>query len=310
MTEGVLDPLSLPCTRLNKCLQAYQSIQPVSAMFEDSSHHLWALKSAVGQRAFLKYAERTAAEKSIFWSWMQSLFCVSFPQAVSGYKEMYSLIEFLSGLKVPKVIECGANDVGGWVLSECLPGKPWRDEAVELDAAAFEKILASIERLYSGEGQESGGLIGDMLQPEISQRVWIEHLFNRLEESVEGYFEGVVWESIRQPLSDKVNIQEVGKLVPVMIDWRWDQFLIDGNEVALVDLDAWVWAPEILAWVIFELVWSERQLSALQQSFLQRNHSIPKIAPWRALYRFMLYKLEILGKVDLQEWMDRPTYFE
>ncbi|WP_319381327.1 hypothetical protein [Thiomicrorhabdus sp.] len=287
-------------------MKSYPFARPVKSLFDDSSHHLWLLEGKSGEKSFLKFASHASAEQSLFWQRMQLFFGVSFPDSVRNYQRLYPLVERLCGLKVPKVLDCGAEaPVGGWVLCQYLPGRVCGSETEIPSGRMLNTMISSIENLYLNDQAFHATAIGDLLQPEISVEGWISFLIKRLESSLQSESERQVWSKVRRRMAGVAA--EPGRLVPIMIDWRWDQFLVCAEEVTLVDLDAWVWAPEELAWVLFELVWSESELDVLKSVCGDR---VPVIGPWRDLYRLMLYQMEILGKVDLLEWMSRSTYFE
>ena len=103
---------------------------------------------------------------------------------------------------------------------------------------------------------------------------------------------------------------EPNSFVPVMLDLRWDQFLIEDAKLkALVDLDAFVLAPSELELVLLELLFNEEQ-SALFAEEYQHFHSLPDLSMVRTAYRALLFLMHVLGETNCEKWLAKPAHFQ
>ena len=90
---------------------------------------------------------------------------------------------------------------------------------------------------------------------------------------------------------------------------QYAQFLQHNDElIALVDLDAFVFAPRELDFVILELILSPAQISVFSKVY-KKHHVIPEIIQVRPAYRLLLFYMQILGEADLDEWMNKEALF-
>ncbi|VAW46955.1 hypothetical protein MNBD_GAMMA04-1587, partial [hydrothermal vent metagenome] len=102
---------------------------------------------------------------------------------------------------------------------------------------------------------------------------------------------------------DLVNQLSIHDFQPIMLDFRWDQFLQLGAEnLALLDLDAMVWGPRELELVILEYLLTPKQAEAFLSVYTQ-YHTLPNLTLARAVYRVLLFQMNVLGERDFNRWM-------
>jgi hypothetical protein len=94
-----------------------------------------------------------------------------------------------------------------------------------------------------------------------------------------------------------------------MPDLRWDQFLEnDGKLSALVDLDAFVFAPRELDFILLEYLLNQQQARVFAQQY-QQSHSLPDLSVVRKPYRLLLFLMNVLGEEDIDTWMQAAARF-
>jgi len=97
--------------------------------------------------------------------------------------------------------------------------------------------------------------------------------------------------------------------VLMMPDLRWDQFLQQAGQLsALTDLDAFVYAPLALDWVLLEYLLDEQQAELFKASYAV-YHAIPRLQKVRSVYRAILFEMNVLGEKNYQAWCAQPYLF-
>ena len=104
------------------------------------------------------------------------------------------------------------------------------------------------------------------------------------------------------------------RIVPLMMDLRWDQFSqIEGELVGVFDLDAFVFAPIELDFVILEYLLTAQQLTIFKKAYEEEGAndlSVPSIAKVRNVYRVLFFLINVLGEEDIEKWMNQPCFFD
>lgn len=299
-------------------LTTYEKVEYVEQAFSDSTHHLWRLhKSNSDQKNhFLKVCSNT---RSPFWRIMYDLFDYELCNEITRFSDTYSFIDQICSLGVPKLIkvEQGNNDElrhDSFILTSELKGSAVNSIGVNAKSAKqqIKQIAKHLAELHSNPINTWGSLNS----PTFNSSDWSI----RLLEVLSGYEKkrgGVILDSVitikldrfmKQILDDLPKIKPT-QFVPIMPDLRWDQFLhIDGVITALVDLDAFVYAPYEVDFVILEYLLLPEQLETFSVEYSKYNE-IPNINLERNAYRLLLFHMQILGEEDLDVWMNKERMF-
>jgi len=284
MTEAMLNLLPvLPV--------AIQHIRPLSTSFSDSTHLLYALTDHDRHVYCLKVLHNT---QSPFWSAMQQVFDVDLKDQLGNYAQVYSLLSSSSALAVPFLVAASSQDHlrSAFILTRWLSG-----ETVQSDRVSHKMVeqlsqhLASLHR----SGQATWGNVFAADKPAAA---WSE----------------TVRDCLLPFFAEDVAVlafdAEPTVCVPMMLDLRWDQFLaIDDGLSALVDLDAFVYAPIELDFVLLEYVLSGEQLAIWHKAYVGAGGRVPSVMGVRDVYRKLLWSMQIYGDVPLSQWMAHPYYF-
>jgi len=282
--------------------------------FTDSTHELWQLQLArqlkttrqlktarqlkkahpefATQCAFLKVCTNT---KSPFWQIMQQLFGLDLKKEIPAFSNLYQHIGSLTSLKIPELIQAASfrkkemKEEDAYILTSELSGSAVEDVS-PLMATQLAEYLAEMHQ----DKSQNWGL---MTKPVYSKEQWPQRLKQVLIDfSKQQNVAGDIYLSAIKSC-EKIACEE---FVPVMPDLRWDQFLQQDQKLtALVDLDAFVFAPRELDFVLLEFILEKEQFAAFLKVYSQA-HTIPDITEVRPAYRLLLFLMQVQGELDIE----------
>lgn len=262
--------------------------------FEDSTHRLFYCQTADGEMV-LKLCNEATIEQSHFWSGANHLFAADFPNSLGNIDLTHHFLEKKGTLIAPDFIAAGANR---YVLTRFLNGEDL--EAEKITDPWVIQLAEHIARLHLCTYPSWGALH----TPVFSATDWASRLHDALI-FLEKQHSTLITESVlAEVLACARNIHET-EFVPVMLDLRWDQFrYLSTNNIALIDLDAFVIAPRALDLVLLEYVLTPSQLAVFKQHYTQ-THRWPDHTANTPCYQLLLFLMNILGESDLKKWMQR-----
>ncbi|WP_127470307.1 phosphotransferase [Thiomicrorhabdus aquaedulcis] len=287
--------------------------QAIPQAFEDSTHSLWALYSQSLNKAYvLKLCRAQDLKNSVFWNGMHGLFGLNLPQQLATFKHTYKDMARWGLLKVPVLHACGNEQApfAGFLLTERMQGNAL--QAHHVTALMVEQLAQHLAQLHLHTQRNFGALHlannqDDNDSKDNNALAWPGQLFNTVQNLLsDDAQERAVW------LALQANLAQLNEsvFVPLMVDLRWDQFLQqNGQLTGLVDLDAMVWAPKTLELVMLEYLLTPAHAKVFMQHYGQ-VHDVPNLQKVRGLYRFLLYKMQVLGSCNLHDWMAHPHVFE
>ena len=287
-------------------LPEYEKVDSIPQAFSDSTHHLWSLQgsSSDNRNHFLKVFSNT---ESPFWQIMRELFDFDLRSEIADFSDTYTFIDKSTHLDIPELIKAEAFDNGNaYILTSELRGKSIASEDLVNNDQIVKQMARHLGELHSRTNNNWGSLNC----PLFSATDWSLRIEDTLFKSAQKWG-GVFSQSdkyLKQALGTCALI-EVQNFVPMMPDLRWDQFLQkDGEISALVDLDAFIFAPRELDFVILEYLLSPNQISVFSEVY-SKHHAIPDISQVRPAYRLLLFYMQILGETDLEGWMNKEAIF-
>ncbi|MEZ0288215.1 MAG: hypothetical protein ACAH05_04530, partial [Methylophilus sp.] len=227
--------------------------------FEDSTHQLFYCQTVDGEMV-LKVCNQASIAKSHFWSGANHLFAADFPNSLKDIHVTHHFLEKNGALTVPGFVSASANR---FVISRFLAGKDVKTE--HISDQWIVQLAEHIARLH----QCTNTSWGKLHAPQFTAKQWA----SRLQETLV-FLAGQHGMLIIEPLLAEIlvhakKIQET-EFVPMMLDLRWDQFRYSvNNDLALIDLDAFVIAPRALDLVLLEYVLTPAQLAVFKQHYTQ-----------------------------------------
>ncbi len=243
----------------------------------------------------LKLCDHTNIDQSAFWQGMNSLFSINFPASLGNIAEVYHRISTISPLVIPSLINSMAAE---FVLARWLPGE-------DVDASAVTALM--IKSLANHIGlmhQQQHPQWGNLQQPEFTTEDWPQRLKMTLQQQADSIDQTVLKLALKQAEQLCENT-----FVPIMPDLRWDQFLMQQDKLsALVDLDAIVYGPRALEFVLLEYLLDQTQAEQFAAEY-QNYQVIPDLTDVRLPYRLLLFLMNVLGETDLNLWLNHPERF-
>lgn len=305
---------------LKKRFPEYEEIDLIPASFSDSTHQLFSLQTSVqGQKNdFLKVCNHTS---SPFWQIMNDLFDYDLSAEIPFFSKTYAYIEQATELDIPELIIAENFEDKAFILTSVLEG----EAVVSMTDQMVKQLAIHLAQLHTCSKNTWGALN----QPNLESSDWVPRLETCLTTFTErsankwggGSLESESYlnlkhlkhlkhlKYLKQALESCSHIK-TKSFVPMMPDLRWDQFLQKDDVItSLVDLDAFVFAPRELDFVILELLLTTAQIKTFSETY-EKSHQIPDITPVRPAYRLLLFYMQILGEMDLDEWMNKQILFD
>ncbi|MCL5975012.1 MAG: aminoglycoside phosphotransferase family protein [Gammaproteobacteria bacterium] len=266
----------------------------IPAQFSDSSHQLWFCETVDGPMV-LKLCDHTNIEQSAFWQGMNSLFALNFPASLGNIAEVYLRISAISPLTVPSLITSMEAE---FLLARWLPGEDGDTSAVT--ALTIKSLANHIGLMH----QQQHPRWGSLQQSEFTAEDWPLRLKMTLQQQADSMDQAVLQQALKQAEQLCENT-----FVPIMPDLRWDQFLMQQDKLsALVDLDAIVYGPRTLEFVLLEYLLDQKQADLFAVEYLNYQ-TIPDLTAVRLPYRLLLFLMNVLGETDLNSWLNHPERF-
>lgn len=300
----------------------YETIYEVSllpSLFDDSSAEIWLLKGLAGlvnkdlvsSECILKNHKMLLkpSDSSGFWSIMKILFGLDLVLSYKNAHYSYVKLKQISSLKMPVCYDLlqGPNQIA--LVLEKLDGHTFgAQDLTSTTLVQFTHYLAGLHR-----NEQSGfGIIEEVgveLKTNLFQiNEWRGRLKRVLIASLQST--NMIGVDIAELLM-AIDSLETQKYGPVMMDLRWDQFVLNnGNLVGVFDLDAYVYAPIELDFAILEYLLNADQASQFQETYFSlTGQNVCLSHEQRKVYRALFFVMNALGENDYQKWMSQPAIF-
>jgi hypothetical protein len=266
---------------------------PIPNKFEDSTHQLYHCQTTDGQLV-LKVCNQATIEKSHFWSGANHLFAADFPNSLGDIHLTHHFLQKKGALTVPGFVAANAQR---FVLTRFLAGIDLDTDHIADDwvIQLAEHIVKLHQCTYTSWGQ--------LHAPKLPAIEWPSRLHETITFLAKQQGTLIDKTLLAEILANAENIRET-EFVPMMLDLRWDQFRSGTNDLALVDLDAFVIAPRALDLVLLEYVLTSTQLALFKQYYMQM-HTWPEHAAYKSCYQLLFFLMNILGETDLEKWMQQ-----
>ena len=275
-----------------------KSAEPIASQFDDSTHQLWYCDTVDGSMV-LKICNQHTIQQSTFWQGMNSLFNADFSSSLGKIEMIYHYMDANSPLAIPAFVAAEAET---FVLAKWLEGDTVNS------ASLTDGMVIQLAEHLSELHQHSQATWGAFHHAELKAEQWPIRLQNTLQSLAESQLEKIPDAMLAMALEQAKSVQPEN-FVPIMPDLRWDQFLKRNDHLsALVDLDAMVWGPVELDFVLLEYLLSEQQCQLFTQRY-EKHHKIPSLTRVRKPYRLLLFMMHVLGEQDIDVWMQAPPRF-
>jgi hypothetical protein len=179
-------------------------------------------------------------------------------------------------------------------------------QAVENDEVPIhlsDTALARLRDHFQAMQSFSSTYLGCLVNPRLNLSDW----WQRLEC---GFQLTTIPTTQVQSALEQARLYPETRSVPVMLDWRWDQLAWQaGLPSTIIDLDAWVWAPETLNWVMLEYLLAGQSDEEISRWVVDLQVNQRQLAAWRQVYRLLLFAMNWQGETNLDAWLAAPKLF-
>jgi len=278
-----------------------RSFEQIPSLYDDSSHTIF-LHETASQKEVIKVLNSQSAEESPFWQGMADFFGVGLKQQLQHFESLYPLIAQYSPLEIPALLQTLVvpNESIWAIKTDFLPGQSVQSEQVT--AQMVRQLAEHLACLHQVQSNQFGYIFGK------TKTSWPQHLKQQLTQllTVHPILNSSEQEALLAQIDARFQPSKFGVIMP---DLRWDQFLQQENALTgLTDLDALVFGPVELDWVLLEYLLTTEQAQIFCAEY-ERHRAIPEIEPVRSVYRVMLFLMNVLGEKNYQAWRDYPTLF-
>ncbi len=276
---------------------------PLPKMFDDSTHQLWDCETKQ-DALILKVCNSESVLSSSFWQGMKYLFNVDLPKQLGEFENVYKVLSKISAFTIPEYIASGSATENSLAFIACkkISGTMVLPENVSDDMVI--QLAEHLVRLHQ-QKQVTWGRINDA-KFDVSD--WSGHLQKTLKLLVKNT--GNIPEKLLDEMLDLAGKIMPNYFVPIMPDLRWDQFLQKNDKLtALVDLDAFVYGPRELEFILLEYILNNQQ-AKLFASFYSQFQPLPQLEQVREPYRLLLFLMNVLGESKVDNWMKAPFRWE
>ncbi|MDX1352387.1 MAG: hypothetical protein R3254_05190, partial [Thiomicrorhabdus sp.] len=248
------------------------------------------------------------SSQSPFWGSMEMLFDLSLKNAFIFSRQVSEYLSEHCSLQIPQVFDVLEGDGACGVVLENLPAKMLQTENIN------EQNINILAEYFAKLHRKEVGCIGAIASHQITNEVadasqdWQCRLTAVLTSL--GMEAGLPAEVLDKTLA-AVNSLQLSKIVPLMMDMRWDQFAQqEGKLVGVFDLDAYVLAPVELDFVILECLLTAEQAQQFgEQYFSFTKKKIQIEDEQRLVYRVLFFLMNALGEKDIEKWLNQPARF-
>ena len=301
-------------------LPEHNNLQFIPKTFSDSTHDLWRLYNS--DKSQTNYILKVCSNiQSSFWQIMSDLFDFDLVTEIPGFSITYDFIDKASSINLPQLLKSETINGYSYILTTELHG----DACVsDINDHMVSQLATHLAELHSKKSK----VWGSLNHPKFNSDDWSRRLKIILEEcasqaqarqrrnavtptrranETSKKWGGVFLQSdfhLKQAI-EACDAIEATEFVPMIPDLRWDQFLQKDNKISgFVDLDAFVYAPRELDFVILEYILSSSQFEIFKDVY-SKHHSIPDLTLVRPAYRLLLFYMQILGESDIDVWMSK-----
>lgn len=288
MAKALAFPLPHPAIT-----ESIQQVEWQTPAYPDASHHLVLLHTETAC-FYLKWPKKNAMQQP-FWQLSQAFFGLSIRDNYQlSLSANHGCAQLVAGSPLHWVRPI---DVGSYILTRAV-------EDQGIPPVLSNQALAKLRVHFKAMQSISSTCLGCLVNPRLNLSDW----WQRLELGFQ--LTTIPKQRIESALAPARDYPEQ-KAVPLMLDWRWDQLAWQaGLPDTIIDLDAWVWAPETLNWVMLEYLLVGQSDEEISRWLVDLQVNQRQLAAWREVYRLLLFAMNWQGETNLDTWLAAPKVFQ
>ena len=282
-------------------------VTKLSPGYSGHASDVWRLQTAFGS-SIVRSPRPGAVRNSPFWWGLRELFGTD-PQRLEDLQTIHALLSGIGAFRVPKIGRL-INEPNGpgrsYAVVEALPGN-MLERLTGQPTTLLTELGSGLARLHAHTLDRWGhpsGRVRSALADFHPQRAEV------MAALVARFYSGTEIELALPDVLDRLRrLPAPAAACPLMMDLDPSQFLHqEGHLGALVDTEAFVYAPPEFDLIALEYLLDEDAAGAFRRSY-EQVRPLPRVAEVRAVYRFFARLLEVQGNVELHAWTEQPHLF-
>ncbi|MBO1626788.1 phosphotransferase [Bacillus arachidis] len=280
------------------------SIDPLHPGYEDHASDVWLVRTEI-EEVIVRSSKLKTEPNNDFWWGCKHLFGID-PRNVHVLEIIHKQLQQYTTLPIPKILQKHTLE-REYIVVEKLNGQVLISFIGEPDSILYSlgKGLAQIHQYKASyTGNPSGTFqipFHKFHQHLIDVSKQLVKMFHSNNSKINELFEVFQSQLPALPVPQEATL--------VLIDMDPTQFLTDGVAITgLVDTEAYVVAPRELDFIGLEYVFTEKEAYAFRKGY-ETIMPIPNLEQCRTPYRYLYRLLSVQGNVDVEQWLQHPSFF-
>ncbi|WP_410982321.1 phosphotransferase [Bacillus cereus] len=280
------------------------SVDTLHPGYEDHASDVWLVKTET-EEVIVRSSKLKTEPNNDFWWGCKHLFGID-PRNVHTLETIHKQLQQYTTLPIPTVLRKHRLE-REYVVVEKLDGQVLESFIGQPDSILYclGKGLAQIHQYKTTYiGNPSGTF-------QIPLHKFHQHITDVSKQLVTMFYSNhsKINDSFEVFQSQLYALPAPKETTLILIDMDPTQFLTDGIEITgLVDTEAYVVAPRELDFIGLEYIFTEKEANAFRKGY-ETIIPIPDLEQCRAPYRYLYRLLSVQGNVDLEEWLQHPSFF-
>ncbi|MCI0764326.1 aminoglycoside phosphotransferase family protein [Bacillus sp. TL12] len=280
------------------------SVDTLHPGYEDHASDVWLVKTET-EEVIVRSSKMKTEPNNDFWWGCKHLFGID-PRNVHTLETIHTQLQQYTTLPIPTVLRKHRLE-REYVVVEKLNG-----QVLKSFIRQPESILYSLGKGLAQIHQYKANYIGNPSGTfQIPLYKFQQHITDVSKQLV-GMFHSnnsKIHDSFEIFQSQLYALPAPKETTLILIDMDPTQFLTNGIEITgLVDTEAYVVAPRELDFIGLEYIFTEKEANAFRKGY-ETIMPIPNLEQYRAPYRYLYRLLSVQGNVDLEEWLQHPSFF-
>lgn len=279
-------------------------IEELHPGYEDHASDVWLVKTT-DEEVIVRSSKLDEEPNNDFWWGCKQLFGID-PRSVHDLEIVNHTLGQYTTLPIPKLLRKYVLN-REYIVVEKLKGQTLQSFINQPDSLLynFGKGLAEIH-------QYKTNYVGNPSRThQIPLHTFHQHMIQISKELIERFHShnSKIRNRLKEFISQTASLPVPKEASFVLIDIDPTQFLIDGQRITgLVDTEAYAIGPREFDFIGLEYLFTNTEAAAFRKGY-ETISPIPILTQCREPYRYLYRLLSVQGNVDLDEWMEHPSFF-
>lgn len=279
-------------------------IEELHPGYEDHASDVWLVKTK-DEEVIVRSSKLEQEPNNDFWWGCKQLFGID-PRSVHNLEIVNHTLGQYTALPIPKVLRKYVLD-REYIIVEKLEGQMLQSFFNQPDSLLynFGKELAEIH-------QYKTNYVGNPSRThQIPLHSFHQHMIQTSTELIERFHSHnqKIRNRLKKFISQTASLPTPEEASFVLIDMDPTQFLTDGQKITgLVDTEAYAIGPREFDLIGLEYLFTKTEAAAFRKGY-ETISPLPSLTQCREPYRYLYRLLSVQGSVDLDEWMEHPSFF-